>query len=449
MSFRDLPSVDRLANELASELAGAGVPRALVVEEARKAVERARSLLAQGGQASAADLARAALDALMRSRHTSVINATGVILHTNLGRSPLSRDAASAATTTHSDYGNVELDLATGERGSRSRYLRNLAATLAGAEDAFVVNNNAGALFLVLMALASGKPVPVSRGELIEIGGSYRLPELITASGARMVEVGTTNRTRAADYAAALSPLPALLLKVHPSNYRVEGFTEEASLVDLVALGRESGVPVVFDAGSGLLDSNTPWLPKPPEWLAGEPGIRQAVASGADLVLFSGDKLLGGPQAGVIVGNAVLIDRLARHPAARALRIDGATTAALTTTLETYAAGQPGDLPVWEMATRSYSGLQDRALAVLGASGVNGQIVAGHSTLGAGSSPGAAIPSPLIECDVPDDVFLELLRAEPPILARRQSGRLLLDLRTVDSASDVHVAAALRAACQS
>ena len=449
MSFRDLPSVDRLANELANELVNEGVPRALVVEEARKAVERARTVLAQGGQASAADLAEAALETLIRSRHTRLVNATGVILHTNLGRSPLSRDAAGAADSTHSGYGNVELDLATGERGSRSGYLRTLTATLAGAEDAFVVNNNAGALFLVLMALASGKPVPVSRGELIEIGGSYRLPELITASGARMVEVGTTNRTRAADYAAALSPLPALLLKVHPSNYRVEGFTEEASLVDLVALGRESGVPVVFDAGSGLLDSNTPWLTKPPKWLADEPGIRQAVASGADLVLFSGDKLLGGPQAGVIVGSAVLIDRLARHPAARALRIDGATTAALSATLETYAAGRAGDLPVWEMATRSYPDLEARARTVLIGSEVDGQIVAGHSTLGAGSSPGAAIPSPLIECDVPEGAFLQLLRAEPPILARRGSGRLLIDLRTVDPASDLHVAAALRSACQS
>ncbi len=444
MSFRDLPSVDRLANELAVE----GIPRALVVEEVRKAVEQARNVLAQGEQVSAADLARAALERLIRSRHTSIVNATGVILHTNLGRAPLSRQAMAAANSTHSGYGNVELDLATGERGSRSGYLRSLVATLVGGEDAFVVNNNAGALFLVLMALASGKPVPVSRGELIEIGGSYRLPELITASGARMVEVGTTNRTRTADYAAALSPLPALLLKVHPSNYRVEGFTEEATLADLVALGRKSGVPVVFDAGSGLLDDTTPWLSKPPEWLAGEPGIRQAVATGADLVLFSGDKLLGGPQAGVIVGSAALIDRLVRHPAARALRIDGATTAALTATLETYAAGGAVDLPVWEMATRSYAELEARAQAVLIASEVNGHIVVGNSTLGAGSSPGAAIPSPLLECDVPETAFSALLRAEPPILTRRQSGRLLIDFRTVDPSSDQHVATALRSACR-
>jgi len=445
MSLRDLPSVDRLANQLA----GAGLPRPLVVEEVRKALGRARGELAQGGNASAEELARTALEHLSRGRHSLVVNATGVILHTNLGRAPLSREAAAAATSAHSDYGNVELDLATGERGSRAGYLRRLAATLAGAEDAIVVNNNAGALFLVLMALASDKAVPVSRGELIEIGGSYRLPELITAAGARMIEVGTTNRTRTADYAAVMAPPPALLLKVHPSNYRVEGFTEEASLTDLAALGKESGVPVVFDAGSGLLDATTPWLPKPPDWLAGEPGIRQAVASGANLVLFSGDKLLGGPQAGIIVGSSALIKRLARHPAARALRIDAATAVALTATLETYAAGKAADLPVWEMATRSYSDLDARARALLAGCEVEGDVVGGYSTLGAGSTPGAAIPTPLIEIDVAESVFYELLKADPPILTRRQGGRLLIDLRTVDPTCDFHLAAALRSACQS
>jgi L-seryl-tRNA(Ser) seleniumtransferase len=445
MSLRDLPSVDRLA----SELAVGDLPRPLVVEEVRRAVGQARADLARGGETSAEELARAGIERLGRERPTTVVNATGVILHTNLGRALLSPAAASAATTAQTGYGNVEIDLATGERGARASYLRKLAATLTGSEDALIVNNNAGALFLVLMALALGRPVPVSRGEMIEIGGSYRLPELLAASGARLVEIGTTNRTRVADYAATMALQPALLLKVHPSNFRVEGFTEETALSDLVALGRESGVPVVFDAGSGLLDSTTPWLPKPPDWLVGEPGIRQAVALGTDLVLFSGDKLLGGPQAGVIVGRAAHIELLSRHPAARALRIDAATTSALTATLEAYADGHGGDLPLWQVATLPYRELEARAESVLTTSQVKGVIVSGHSTIGAGSAPGSALATPLIEVEAPESAYFDLLKADPPILARRQAGRLLIDVRTVDPASDLHLAAALRAACQS
>ncbi len=443
MSLRDLPSVDQLTNQLTD----GGLPRPLVVEEVRKAVGQARADLAKGDPSSAEQLARASLDRLGRSRPVTVVNATGVILHTNLGRALLSGPAAAAATAAYTHFGNVELDLASGERGARAAYLRTLTATLTGAEDALIVNNNAGALFLVLMALALGRPVPVSRGEMIEIGGSYRLPELLAATGAQLIEVGTTNRTRLADYAATLPRQPALLLKVHPSNFRVQGFTEETPLAALVALGRESGVPIAFDAGSGLLDSTTPWLPKPPEWLAGEPGIRQAVAAGTDLVLFSGDKLLGGPQSGIIVGKAELITRLLRHPAARALRIDAATGAALTTTLETYADGRAGELPLWEMATRPYEALRARAELVLTASRVKGTIVGGNSTLGAGSAPGSEIATPLIEIDAPQDAYFDLLKADPPILARRQEGRLLIDLRTVDPSSDSHLAAVLRSAC--
>ncbi len=446
MTRRDLPSVDKLTNELHDGT----IPRPLVVAIARQAIEQAR-LAGNGGQApSARDLATASLKALYRTRPGPIINATGVILHTNLGRALLSPEAAAAAAAAHLGYGSVELDRSTGERGPRASYLRHLIASLTEAEAALVVNNNAGALFLVLVALAPGRPVPVSRGEMIEIGGSYRLPDLLGSSGANLVEIGTTNRTRLADYEAALTHQPALLLKVHPSNYRVEGFTESTPLADLVKLGRHAGVPTVFDAGSGLLDENTPWIPGPtPSWLEGEPGIRQAVEAGADLVLFSADKLLGGPQAGIVVGRADLIKQLSRHPAARALRIDGATDAALTATLESYASGRAQDLPVWRMATLPGPVLEGRCQAVLDGSGVTGRIITGTSTLGAGSVPGTGIPGPVLEIEAPQSAFTALLGVDPPILARRQGGRLLLDLRTVDSEEDAHVAASLRIACRS
>lgn len=446
MTLRDLPSVDRLT----SELHDGSLPRSLVVAVVRDAIEEVRHVGDGAEPSQAREVARRQLDLLARQRPVRIINATGVILHTNLGRALLSPDAAAAATTAHLNYGNVEFDLATGERGARAPYLRRLAAHQTGAEDALVVNNNAGALFLVLLTLAAGRPVPVSRGELIEIGGSYRLPDLIAASGVVLLEIGTTNRTRLADYRAALTHQPALLLKVHPSNYRVEGFTEATELRDLVTLGHGAGLPVVFDAGSGLLDQNAPWLAGPtPPWLEGEPGIRQAVETGADLVLFSGDKLLGGPQAGIIVGRTDLIDQLRRHPAARALRIDAATAAALTVTLEAYASGQAGDLPVWKMAASDRSHLEARAQAILTTTGIEGRIVEGHSTWGAGSAPGALIPGPVIEIAAPQGAFTRLLGSDPPVLARRYRGLLIIDVRTVSPDEDQQLAAALRAACRS
>ncbi|HUO45360.1 MAG TPA: L-seryl-tRNA(Sec) selenium transferase [Acidimicrobiia bacterium] len=451
MTLRDLPSVDRLTNELFDErVPRSVVPRPIVVEIARNALERARRDLGNGKETSFREMAIAALDQLEQARPLSVINATGVILHTNLGRALLSPEAAAAAAAAHTGYGNVEFDRSTGERGPRAAYTRRLAAVLTGSEDALVVNNNAGALFLVLMALAAERTVPVSRGEMIEIGGSYRLPELMSASGATLIEIGTTNRTRLADYRTALDHQPALFLKVHPSNYRIEGFTEETQIDELAALGRETEIPVVFDAGSGLLDATTPWLPGPtPPWLAGEPGISQAIRVGSDLVLFSGDKLLGGPQAGIIVGRTDLISRLTRHPAARALRIDAATDAALAATLEAYASERAADLPLWRMATTDYQELAGRAQAILAAAAVTGTVTAGESTLGAGSVPGAAIPTPLLQLAAPQTAFFSLLGADPPVLARRQGGHLLLDLRTVPPEADVHLVDALGAACRS
>jgi L-seryl-tRNA(Ser) seleniumtransferase len=448
-----LPSVDRLARTLPDEL-----PHALRVEMARAAVGEARTRLAAGEEADPAALAAAAAAKLRSTRPTRVINATGVLLHTNLGRAPLHPAAAEAAREAATGYGNLEIDLATGGRGARGSYAESVLSAVTGAEAALAVNNNAGALFLTLAALAApeegraARSVPVSRGELIEIGGSYRLPELMATSGARLVEVGTTNRTRVDDYRRAVDATTAFLLKVHTSNYRISGFTEEASLGELAGLSRERRVPLVFDAGSGLVDERVPWLHgPPPTWLSGEPGIVQSLAAGADLVLFSGDKLFGGPQAGIAVGRAELIGRLRRHPVARALRLDGPTLAALTSTAERYADGTAGELPVWRMAALSVGALERRCRDVVAAAGVEATVEAGSSTVGGGSLPDVPLPAPVIAVPGPADrFFLGLLARRPhPVVARREAGRLLVDLRTVSPELDGELADALAATCRS
>ncbi len=361
MDRRQLPSVDKFVNSLGTW----PLPRSVITEVARSVIDEARD----GKLDGTGDLeteARAILSGLVRTRLRPVLNATGVILHTNLGRSPLAEEAARAAHEASVGYTNIELDTETGHRGRRGRFLLELLADLTGAEDALVVNNNAGALMLTLSALASGREVIVSRGELIEIGGAYRLPSIIAAGGASLVEVGTTNRTRLSDYRSAISDNTAALLKVHTSNYQVVGFTEAAGLAELVKLGLETGTPTIFDQGSGLLDERTSWIAgAPPAWLAGEPGVHQAVAAGADVVLFSGDKLFGGPQAGMVVGRSEIISRLARHPLARALRVDGATIAALTATASMYADGRGSEIPVWQMATATEAELEIRARHVV------------------------------------------------------------------------------------
>ncbi len=416
------------------------------VELARIAADRARL----DGSVDAGDEIQRLSAALQGTRQRPVINATGVILHTNLGRAPLGEETAARAKAAATGYTNLELDLGDGRRGGRLTYATELLRTLTGGDDALVVNNNAAALFLVLVAMSTGRSVPVSRGELIEIGGSYRLPDLMAATGARLVEVGTTNRTRLADYRAAIDETTALLLKVHPSNYRIEGFTEEVNIGALVELAHQHGLAAVFDAGSGLLDERTPWLAGPtPGWLAGEPGIVQSLSAGADLVMFSGDKLLGGPQAGIIVGDADLIAGLRRHPVARALRVDGPTLAALEATLEAYADRRAADLPLWRMATADVDELRRRSEQVAAAT-PEGRVVDGASTIGAGSVPGARIPGPVVE--VPgwgERGYARLLAQHPPIVARREEGRLIVDLRTVAPADDEDVRAGLQQACQS
>lgn len=444
MEKHRFPSVDRLVNVLHD----GSMPRSLVVEVARQAIAEARRR--REGGAGIEDDIRSRLADLRLGRPKRVVNATGVLLHTNLGRAPWPSDSASFGWEVAVGYSNTELNLADGGRGGRAAYLHRMMAVITGAEAALVVNNNAAALLLTLMALASGRQVPVSRSELIEIGGSYRLPELMAASGAALVEVGTTNRTRADDYRRALGSQTALLLKVHPSNYRITGFWEEATTEELASLASSAGIPLVFDAGSGLIDERVPWWPgPPPSWLAGEPGVVQSLAAGADLVLFSGDKLFGGPQAGVIVGRSDLVSRLRRHPAARAVRIDGPTAAALVGAAEAYAEGRAGELPFWRMAGADRKTLEERSRRMIEESGVAAVVEEGGATPGAGSVPGAVIPGPVVAVDGrADRIFRRLLESDPPVVARREEGRLKIDLRTVVPDDDDMVIGSLRAACR-
>ncbi len=436
--------MDRLVNVLHD----GSIPRSLVVEVARQAIAEARRR--QEGGAGIEDDIRSRLADVRMGRPRRVVNATGVLLHTNLGRAPWPSDSARFGWEVAVGYSNTELNLADGGRGGRAAYLHRMMAVITGAEAALVVNNNAAGLLLTLMALASGQQVPVSRSELIEIGGSYRLPELMGASGAALVEVGTTNRTRADDYRRALGSQTALLLKVHPSNYRITGFWEEATTEELASLASSAGIPLVFDAGSGLIDERVPWWPgPPPSWLAGEPGVVQSLAAGADLVLFSGDKLFGGPQAGVIVGRADLVSRLRRHPAARAMRIDGPTAAALVGAAEAYAEGRAGELPFWRMAGADRKALEERSRRMIQESGIAAVVEEGGATPGAGSVPGAVIPGPVVAVEGrADRIFRRLLKSDPPVVARREEGRLKIDLRTVVPDDDDVVIGSLRAACR-
>lgn len=427
------PSVDALARSLTSS----GLPHPICVDIARDAIA-----------ADDVDGAAARADRFRRTLLTDVVNATGVLLHTNLGRAPLAHGQSAHAQT-------VEFDLATGDRGSRQTAVGQLFARLTGAEDAMVVNNNAAAVLLVLAALAAGRDVPVSRGESVEIGGSFRVPEVMEQSGCRLIDVGTTNRTRLSDYERAIARPDtdvALVMKVHPSNYRVEGFIEDTTIADLATLD----VPVMADIGSGLLDANVPWLKgAPPAWLGGEPAAVQSIADGADIVTFSGDKLLGGPQAGIIVGSADLIARCTRHPLARALRPGGLVLRSLQDTALTYLDKRAAtDIALWRMIDRSVADLDRSAERIrsalsddhgLDASQIS--IEASEALPGAGSAPGITMPSRAV---VVDGDHLAELRAMPmPVIARTRDGRTSLDLRAVDPSQESHVIAALAAVLRS
>ena len=431
-----LPSVDQLARSLDDSL-----PNPIRVEIARRAIDDARSRILDGESADAQASAAEEAQRVASRRLRVLVNATGVLLHTNLGRAPLHSEAATSLRQAATGYSNLEFDLTTGSRGGRGAYLSQLMAALTGAEATLVVNNNAAALYLALVALGRGGRVPVSRGELIEIGGSYRLPELMAASGVALVEVGTTNRTHLDDFASV--PDPALFLRVHPSNYRVEGFVQEVPLSTMATLAADRDRPLVFDVGSGLLDAGTPWIKGPsPAWLRDEPDVKQSLEAGVDVVTFSGDKLIGGPQAGIVAGSRDLVGTMRSHPVARALRLDGPRAAALTTTLELYATGRGAEIPFWEMALRTHASLLERIEKMEASSLVGTSVVEGESQPGAGSVPGRTVPSPLLALDTaPDAAWWKLL--ESGVVATRRDGRLLLDLRTVDPAEDHLVAEAI------
>lgn len=417
------PSVDSLARALSPT----GLPHPLLVDVARAAIGDA---VAAGDPGSAPTRAEAGVRSAARHLLQPVVNATGVLLHTNLGRAPLTLDLPPR-------YTNLEHDLDGGGRGSRSDHAAGLLARASGAEAALVVNNGAAAVLLVLAALAPGRDVVVSRGELVEIGGGFRLPEVLAASGARLVEVGTTNRTRLGDYQEAASEATAMFLKVHTSNYRITGFTQSVAVHELSA----GAVPVVVDLGSGLLDAACPWLPGgPPAWLAGEPAVAQTLAAGAALVTFSGDKLLGGPQAGIIAGRSALVAACARHPLARALRPGGLVLTALQEVALAYLRRDAGTtVPFWRMATASVGDLRRRAAAL----GV-GTVIECESVTGGGTLPGVALPSVGVAAD--GDLTDALRLWHPPVVGRVEAGRTVCDLRTVLADQDEVVAKALASA---
>ena len=429
-SLRRLPSVDRLVAD--PRLAEASRP--LVVAAARVTLERARVAIGAGRdpgdlvEATLTELATAARPSLRR-----VLNASGVLIHTNLGRAPLAQAALARVVEVGSGYSNLEYDLEAGARGSRQDHLARLLGQVIGGEASLVVNNNAAAVMLALAALAEGREVLVSRGELIEIGDGFRIPDVLARSGARLVEVGTTNRTRAADYERAIGPETALILRVHQANFRVVGFTEQPTLEELAAIAEKAGLPLVDDLGSGALFA-----------VGDESTAAASLAAGTDLVCFSGDKLLGGPQAGILVGRAELIERLRRHPLQRALRADKLTLAALegTLALALDPARARAEIPVLRMLDEPITAVRARAerLAAL----VGGEIEETVARAGGGALPLAELPS--FACAIEEELFHPLRAGDPPVVGIVRDGRLLLDVRALADGEVEEVAAAVEVA---
>ena len=429
---RRIPSVDALLRSEPGKRASGTLGRPVLKRTLQRTLDEVRTAAAAGAEVPADDeiLARAvevASDAT--SGLTSVINATGVILHTGLGRAPLPAVSVEAAVRAARGYSDLEVDRATGQRSRRTTRAELLLTAITGAEAALVVNNGAAGVMLALAAIARGKQVLVSRGELIEIGGEFRIPDIMAASGAKLVEVGTTNRTRLSDFRGAITDRTAMILKVHPSNYRVVGFTADPPASALAELARKTGVPFMYDLGSGLLER---WQGVPSD----EPAASQALAEGTDLVVFSGDKLLGGPQAGIVLGRADLVEHLRRHPIARAVRVDKMQVAALEAVLAVYARDRRVELPVWRMLRESPEDVHRRAMAL--AESLDGDLEGAHvvsceSSVGGGSLPGYAEPSWGVEVRVPDppSMAARLRTGRPAVFCRTNDESVLFDLRTV------------------
>jgi L-seryl-tRNA(Ser) seleniumtransferase len=429
---RALPSESALLESTGVRALLAGAPRALVVDAVRDVVARVREL----GTALANDeaWARAIAEQLATARRPSlrpVINATGVVLHTNLGRAPLPRSALDAITRVANGYSNLEYDLSTGKRGSRYTHCASLLMELTGAEDALVVNNCAAALVLALNTVAAGREAILSRGELVEIGGSFRVHEIMAKSGARLLEVGATNRTHLADYAAAVGPETGALLKVHRSNFDVVGYAAEATVRELVPLARTHDVPIVHDLGSGLL------IALDDIGLSGEPTARDALTAGAHIVVMSGDKLLGGPQAGLIVGDAHYLAAMRANPLARSYRVDKMTLAALEATLALYREPEVArrEIPTLALLGAPLAEIRARAMRCVGVlrdAGVACEMIDSTATVGAGAFPSAKLPSVALALGGDAERWGAALRAgEPAVVGRVHDGRLLIDLRTV------------------
>ncbi len=463
-ALRALPSADALANALAEHLVACGDPlpsHAQRSHAARATLQRAReAILAERRVDSSLEaLISEASSLLSDSKQPApraVINATGVIINTNLGRAPLSDAALAAIAAVASGYSALEYDLARGERGSRLTPVRALLRDVTGAEDALVVNNNAAAMLVTLSGLANGRDVIISRGELVEIGGGFRIPDVLRQSGARLVEVGTTNRTRVADFAAAIAPETALLLSVHPSNYRILGFTASPTLAELAHLAHQRQIPLIHDLGSGALLRTEQW------GLLHEPMPQDSIAAGADLICFSGDKLLGGPQAGIVAGKTALIAQLERHPLMRAMRIDKLTLAALHATLQAYHNGTAErEIPVWRMIAAPANEVKARAarwVEALYQDGIVADVREGLSTIGGGSMPGETLPtwhcvitpkpgSPLLDeaaGDAAATLSARLRGGQTPVVARVLRDRVHLDPRTVLPEQDTTLLQAIR-----
>lgn len=452
-AYRLLPSVERLLSDESVVLLIEEHSRPVVLELVRQELDEARSSIRSGNSAPRLDEIIAAINERAESltgdwpRH--VINATGVVLHTNLGRSPLSKDAIRAMQRAAQGYTDLEVDLLTGRRGSRQAHISSLVAKVTGAEAALVVNNNASAVMLGLAAIADGKEVIVSRGEAVEIGGGFRIPDVLKQSGATLVEVGTTNRTYARDYDAAIGENTGALLAVHASNFRVMGFTHTPEIPELVEIGAQRGIPVLHDLGSGcLLDSAR-------FGLMHEPMPQESASSGVGLSFFSGDKLLGGPQAGIIAGKKALVDVVARHPLARAMRIDKLSMAALAATLEHYIKGEALDkIPVWRIIAMTAGDVKARADGWVREIGANASLIKSRATIGGGSLPGETLPTwaLTINCDDllggAEGVARRLREWDSPVLGRIEDERVVLDARTVLPDEDDTMLEAVRHALQ-